>query len=321
MALVSLVKMQNDIMDFIDMKVLGKGSAQMPAYGPRARFTYFTRLPKELRLKIWSFATPPGTIIKAKNELYIGEKLNYPLSHKDELWTWSASETTSYNRRIPSLLHTCKESREEYLHCDSITRHHPTYLILVGPNSTGTEIRQFFFSYELDTVYLHDLISYSTTERFRRPLFENLQNILIEYHYVVSLLHPHQEHFLGAFQMLRKLGLYDYYGKRPLDVLIGILQSVYKKYDTLIQIHKQATEHLRPARQPLEIYWVTTYRIPTYGPKMLDAFQNGCACIHLASIPECINSITTRFRGAVQWVLQASRKSAELVSSKSVSET
>ncbi|CAG8974570.1 hypothetical protein HYALB_00004366 [Hymenoscyphus albidus] len=222
MALVSLAKMQNDIMDFIDMRVLGKDSAQMPAYGPRARFTYFTCLPKELRLKIWSFATPTGTIIKAKNEICIGEELDYPLSYKDELWTWSASETTSYNRPIPSVLHTC---------------------------------------------------------------------------------------------------LYDYYGKRPLDVLIGILQSVYKKYDTLIQIHKEATQLLQPTRQPLEIYWVTTYRVPTYGPKMLDAFQTGCACIHLASIPDCISSITTRHRGAVQWVLQALRKSAELISSKTVSET
>ena len=71
-------------------------------------FQPFPRLPVEIWLKIWDLAAAGGVIIGSRKELRI------------------------YLRRIPVLLHTYHENREEFLHKDGIKKNHPTYKLCGG---------------------------------------------------------------------------------------------------------------------------------------------------------------------------------------------
>lgn len=64
-------------------------------------FTYFPQLPIELRIKIFGYAIPPPCTIQPRQ--YNGRFHMKP----SERWT--------YQRKPPALLHTCRESRAEYL--------------------------------------------------------------------------------------------------------------------------------------------------------------------------------------------------------------
>ncbi|KAH7418707.1 hypothetical protein BKA64DRAFT_655026 [Cadophora sp. MPI-SDFR-AT-0126] len=89
-------------------------------------FPQFPRLPKELRLGIWTLALPgPCTIEQVWN-------------HAKVKW--------EFVRGIPAVLQACSESRTEFLRNDNVQGVSVVYQCIM-------DIRPFYICYDLDTIY------------------------------------------------------------------------------------------------------------------------------------------------------------------------
>jgi hypothetical protein len=72
---------------------------------PLETFTLFPNLPKELRLKIWNYATRQSRTLLLSGTWYL-ERTNL-----DKL----QNESIENNNKVPAVLHTCSEARQEGL--------------------------------------------------------------------------------------------------------------------------------------------------------------------------------------------------------------
>lgn len=134
-------------------------------------FPLFAKLPVELRLKIWHYATPePYThqqMIPCRSFEYVAHKLAGQLPPIATVGFTKSAPT-------PALLHTCRESRNEFLYITHPTRishgqeQHPLFG-LVFANKKG---RASFFSWEQDTM----LINYPQKE-FVSPIMRGLRRV------------------------------------------------------------------------------------------------------------------------------------------------
>lgn len=109
------------------------------------RFLPFPRLPVELRLLIWQHAIP-GPLV---HELYPSCPTSSPYNFKTRL--------QSNRRRIPTLLHTCQESREVALTHYSLMSYDP--LPVTEPREAVAGIMPFYFNPAVDTLFLNCVAS------------------------------------------------------------------------------------------------------------------------------------------------------------------
>lgn len=65
---------------------------------PLEMFTFFPHLPKELRLKIWNYATRQSRTLLLS-----------------VTWYWGREESIENENKVPAVLHTCSEARQEGL--------------------------------------------------------------------------------------------------------------------------------------------------------------------------------------------------------------
>jgi hypothetical protein len=105
------------------------------------KFTLFGKLPTEIRLKIWGFATPDPCVVVQRE------------SH-------TSKYCFTFNRPVPAVLHACKESRSEFLEPDdpstdvslaSRRREHPVYKLCFRAERLRT--CPVFFSADVDTFW------------------------------------------------------------------------------------------------------------------------------------------------------------------------
>ncbi|CAG8957760.1 hypothetical protein HYFRA_00000098 [Hymenoscyphus fraxineus] len=111
-------------------------------------FHLFPNLPPELRIRIWSFCTPPAAVIAVSN---------------DNRW----AEYTRRRIPVPAVLHACKDSRQEFLHREGVTKEHPTYTL----HSCGGPM--FYVSIEQDILFYPFLANLT-----RVPHLLKAQNVL-----------------------------------------------------------------------------------------------------------------------------------------------
>ncbi|CCU74782.1 hypothetical protein BGHDH14_bghG000610000002001 [Blumeria hordei DH14] len=101
------------------------------------RFHKFSDLPTEIRLLIWEYAFVPRV-----HELHPCAKLY------NEKMTFRSNSS-----RTPSIFHVCRESREVALQKYSLMSYEPRAI-----GSSGKGILRFYFSPELDTLFLNSLM-------------------------------------------------------------------------------------------------------------------------------------------------------------------
>ncbi|KAJ8060168.1 hypothetical protein OCU04_010515 [Sclerotinia nivalis] len=109
------------------------------------RFLVFSNLPTELRLLIWKQALPDPLV----HELYPSCPTSSPYNFKTKL--------RSNRRRIPTLLHTCRESREVALAHYSLMAYDPPPV--AEPREAVAGITPFYFNPTIDTLFLNCVAS------------------------------------------------------------------------------------------------------------------------------------------------------------------
>ncbi|CAD6446366.1 68889dc9-aef3-4de5-a746-67907b11989a-CDS [Sclerotinia trifoliorum] len=125
-------------------KALNKLSTTITAKFTR-RFLAFPTLPTELRLLIWKQALPDPLV----HELYPSCPTSSPYNFKTKL--------RSNRRRIPTLLHTCRESREVALAHYSLMSYDPPPV--AEPREAVAGITPFYFNPTIDTLFLNCVAS------------------------------------------------------------------------------------------------------------------------------------------------------------------
>ncbi|KAB8298346.1 hypothetical protein EYC80_002072 [Monilinia laxa] len=125
-------------------KLLNKLSTTISSKLTR-RFLIFSDLPTEIRLLIWHAAIPDPLV----HELYPSCPTSSPYNVRTKL--------RSNRRRIPTLLHTCRESREVALSHYSLMSYDPPPV--TEPREAVAGITPFYFNPTTDTLFLNCVAS------------------------------------------------------------------------------------------------------------------------------------------------------------------
>ncbi|KAH8687264.1 hypothetical protein BGZ60DRAFT_4995 [Tricladium varicosporioides] len=194
------------------------------------KFALFPELPLELRLRVWGYAAPePQLIVQRRSE--------------------KNNSRFTYRRKVPSVLHACRESRLEYLEAkreedqasaDRRRQSHPLYKLCFqtkkvrcSPAYYSNDIDMFYGTEDPGTMGNHG-------PWWRRQYFTVKYNGMTELNISPSLKHLVIE--IGEFRLDGEvLALYIYNGFPKLETLtclvkpyVGLYQYIWRQPLTYI---------------------------------------------------------------------------------------
>ncbi|CAG8948958.1 hypothetical protein HYFRA_00002086 [Hymenoscyphus fraxineus] len=230
---------------FLSAVIWGEDEKYAPTFGPKARFVYFGALPKELRLAIWAHATPLAYIYMPAPDI-----------------------TT--RRSVPSVLHACRESRDEFLYQRDVTKNHPTYM-LVPYNRPGGQRNWIYFSPEQDALWMYHTkcprrtgLEYSMPQRID-TVFICYKDLPIILPRILSPIPVDVHLFLHAYSTFRLVAIWI----PPEDLFTPRADHVFRQYFRIFCDYMSADAPY-PERLPPHIIWVSSLE-----NEFLNGFENG----------------------------------------------
>jgi hypothetical protein len=196
---------------------MANGIASRPSSATSLSFHPFSRLPTELRLKIFSFVEPPHRMIKIRSDDILPLTVGRYGSHEFHKPQRGENQQIIHHRvkisaLVPAVLQVCFESRNAFI---------DRYLLLLSVPTANRPVR---VNLALDTFFFPDRAAYAS---FERAYYENLKYGTAEW----SLIRT----------SLRKVAQGDEFWtlKLPFPNLTSIIAKDWRNHQTLSPIEQR----------------------------------------------------------------------------------